>query len=113
MTDNLISVIPTGVYQGAIFSRMVETDEVEPEGEVSYKGYCRVPVRVIDDHLHGFDFPESLDDAPHFIACWALLDVYNKVIFVQNIDDCYEMTTINLTSKEFTITAFSQSEGHT
>ena len=75
-----MSIIPTGVYQGAIFSRMVMGDAVEPKGEVSYKGYCRVPVRVVDDVIHGFNFPKSVDETPCSVECIALLDVYNKVI---------------------------------
>ena len=70
--------------QAALFTRIVQIGETNPSGEASFKGYERVPFFAFNGtNIDAIDFPESEDDCPQLIKCFAALDWNNKVVGAQ------------------------------
>jgi hypothetical protein len=74
----------------ALFVRVVELGEINPQGEVSYKGYRKVRFAASDTtNLEHINFPAAEDDYRDAngnmipVMCAAALDLSGKVIAVK------------------------------
>jgi len=72
------------VYSAALFSRAPLIGEINPEGEVSYLGYRRVPIVAgFGVNLEKIEFPPSEQDEPVYVTHVVALDGAGRVVGVR------------------------------